>query len=36
MNVETDIIVRTIVHRLTDVTGEDGLTLEALQKAGFA
>lgn len=36
VNVETDIIVRTIVHRLTDLRGEDGLTLEVLQKAGFA
>ena len=36
VNLESDIIVRTIVNRLADFRGEGGLTLEALQKAGFA
>ena len=36
VNIESDIIVRTIVHRLADLRGEGGLTLEALQNAGFA
>lgn len=35
VNVESDIITRTIVHRLTQMTEAGGLTLDALQKAGF-
>lgn len=36
VNIESDIITRTIVHHLTALAGDKGLTLEALQKAGFA
>lgn len=35
VNIETDIIVRTIVHTLGQIGGGNGLRLEALQKAGF-
>ncbi len=36
VNVETDIITRTVVHRLSEMSAAGGLTLETLQKAGFA
>jgi riboflavin synthase len=36
VNIESDIIVRTIVHRLEATSGEGGITVEALQRAGFA
>jgi len=36
VNVETDIITRTIVHRLSEMSQAGGLTLESLRKAGFA
>lgn len=36
VNVETDMIVRTVVHQLSTLTGAKGLTLDTLQKAGFA
>ena len=36
VNIESDIITRTIVHRLAQMTDAGGLTLDALQKAGFA
>jgi len=36
INIESDIITRTIVHHLSALTDAKGLTLEALQKAGFA
>ena len=36
VNVETDIIVRTIVHRLSRVVQTGGLTLETLQAARLA
>ena len=35
VNIESDIIARTIVHRLSQVTGGRGLTLESLREAGF-
>jgi riboflavin synthase len=35
VNIESDIIARTIVHRLAQMTDAGGLTLDALQKAGF-
>lgn len=36
VNIESDIITRTIVHRLAQMTDAGRLTLDALQKAGFA
>jgi riboflavin synthase len=36
VNLETDIIVRTIVHSVAQIAGGAGLRLESLQKAGFA
>lgn len=36
VNIETDIITRTIVHRLTQMSGSGGLTFEALREAGLA
>ncbi len=36
LNVETDIISRTIVHRLAQMSQASGLTLEALREGGFA
>jgi len=36
VNVETDMIVRTIVHRLSSPDHAGGLKFDALQKAGFA
>ncbi|MCH8150119.1 MAG: riboflavin synthase [Planctomycetes bacterium] len=36
VNIETDIIVRTIVHRLSTMPSSGGLTLSKLHKAGFA
>lgn len=36
VNVETDIIVRTIVHRLEHMAEGGGLTMDSLRKAGFA
>lgn len=35
VNIESDIIARTIVHQLMQMTEAGGLTLGALQKAGF-
>lgn len=35
VNIESDIITRTIVHRLAQMNESGGLTLDALQKAGF-
>lgn len=35
VNVETDVIVRTVIHRLDAMTG-DALTFEKLKDAGFA
>lgn len=36
VNIETDIISRTIVHQLQHMTGSGGLTLETLKTQGFA
>jgi riboflavin synthase len=36
VNVESDIIARTIVHHLTGMSAGGGLTLESLREAGFA
>ncbi len=36
VNIESDIIARAIVHHLAGMRGAGGLSLEALQKAGFA
>jgi riboflavin synthase alpha subunit len=36
VNVETDVIVRTIIHRMDACGGNAGITLETLQQAGFA
>ncbi len=36
VNIETDIIARTIVHRLSEMSGPSGLTLQSLREAGFA
>ncbi|MFQ5413872.1 MAG: riboflavin synthase [Phycisphaerae bacterium] len=36
VNIETDVIVRTIVHHLTATVPGDGVTLAKLQAAGFA
>ena len=36
VNIETDILARTVVHHLSSLSGSTGLTLEALRKAGFA
>ncbi len=36
LNVESDILTRTIVHHLSSMTASSGLTLESLRKAGFA
>ena len=36
VNLESDIIARAIVHRLTQVAAGGGLTLETLRKTGFA
>ncbi len=35
VNIETDIIARTIVHRLGEVSTHGGLRLDALKEAGF-
>jgi riboflavin synthase len=35
VNIESDIIARTIVHQLAQMTEAGSLTLDALQKAGF-
>ena len=35
-NVETDIIARTIVHRLSEMSASQGITLDALREAGLA
>lgn len=35
VNIESDIIARTIVHQLKQMTEAGSLTLDALQKAGF-
>lgn len=36
VNIETDIIARTIVHHLSTMSSSLGLTLDKLQQAGFA
>ena len=36
VNIETDIIARTVVQRLSDLSGGGRLTLDTLEKAGFA
>ena len=36
VNIETDIIARTVVHRLSTHSLSDGLTLNKLHEAGFA
>jgi len=36
VNIESDIIARAIVHHLAGMQGAGGISLEALQKAGFA
>ena len=36
VNIETDIIARTIVHHLSTSQASGGLTIESLRKAGFA
>jgi riboflavin synthase len=36
VNIETDIIARTVVHWLSKVSDGDGLTIESLREAGFA
>lgn len=36
VNIETDIIARTVVQRLSDLSGASRLTLDTLQQAGFA
>ena len=36
VNVESDIIARTIVHHLSGISASGGLTLDTLREAGFA
>ena len=36
VNIETDIIARTIVHQLSLANGREGVTMETLREAGFA
>jgi riboflavin synthase len=36
VNIETDIITRTIIHHLAHLAGPGGLTIDALREAGFA
>ncbi len=36
VNIETDIITRTVVHRLSAMSASGGLTLNALREAGYA
>ncbi len=36
VNIETDIVARTIVHRLAGMTGGNALTMETLRGGGFA
>jgi riboflavin synthase len=36
VNIETDIIARTIVHRLSQMSASGGLTLDTLREAGYA
>lgn len=36
VNIESDIITRTIVHRLSEMSASGGLTLSALREAGFS
>jgi riboflavin synthase len=36
VNIESDIVARTVVHHLSSLKQDAGLTLESLQKAGFA
>ena len=36
VNLETDIITRTVVHRLTEMSAAGGLTIGHLREAGFA
>ena len=35
VNLESDILARTIVHRLSDMSAGGGVTLETLRRAGF-
>jgi riboflavin synthase len=36
VNIETDMLVRAVAHRLSALSGSPGLTLDALRRAGFA
>lgn len=36
VNIETDVIARTIIHRLTEMSGPTGLTMNTLREAGLA
>ncbi len=36
VNIETDIVARTIVHHLSHVSGDNGITMNSLRDAGFA
>ena len=36
VNIESDIIARTVVHRLSEISAEGGLTVEKLRRGGFA
>ena len=36
INIETDIITRTVVHRLSEMSSAGGLTLDTLREAGYA
>ncbi len=36
LNIESDIITRTVVHRLSELSSAGSLTLESLRAAGFA
>ena len=36
VNIETDMIARTVVHRLSTISSSGGLTLDKLHEAGFA
>ena len=36
VNIESDIVARTIVHRLSGMAGESGLSMQTLRGAGFA
>lgn len=36
VNIESDIITRTVVHRMSELVASGGLTAESLKQAGFA